>query len=132
MLVHDTYTHLNTPMFRNTTSRQVQVQCMPEISFISVMAKGEYLDRCDYRLDDWGSIPGRGKEFVSLAFVSRRHRSPTKTLIQRVQGVPSPGVKSGRDADHHLVPRSRMSKSYTSFPPWRLHGVAGQPYFLLK
>jgi hypothetical protein len=31
----------------------------------------------------------------------------------------------GRDADHspHLVPRSRMSRSYTSYFPKRLHGV---------
>jgi hypothetical protein len=38
-----------------------------------------------------------------------------------------PGVKSppGRDADHspHLVPRLWMSRSYTSSPPKRLHGV---------
>jgi hypothetical protein len=33
----------------------------------------------------------------------------------------------GRDADHspHLVLRSRMSKSYTSFLPWHLHGIVG-------
>jgi hypothetical protein len=42
-------------------------------------------------------------------------------------GSPFPGGKAqpGRDADHspHLVPRSRMSRSYTSSPPKRLHGV---------
>jgi hypothetical protein len=36
-------------------------------------------------------------------------------------GGPFPGTKArpGRDADHspHLVPRSRMSRSYTSSPP---------------
>jgi len=34
-------------------------------------------------------------------------------------------ARPGRDADHspHLVPRSRMSRSYTSSPPKRLHGV---------
>jgi hypothetical protein len=41
-------------------------------------------------------------------------------------------ARPGRDADHspHLVPRSRMSRSYISSPPWRLHGVAGHLYFL--
>jgi len=46
-------------------------------------------------------------------------------------GGPFPGGKArpGRDADHspHLVPRSRMSRSYTSFPPqapaWRVAGL---------
>jgi hypothetical protein len=40
-------------------------------------------------------------------------------------GGPFPGGKAwpGRDADHHLVPRSRKSRSYTSSPHKRLHGV---------
>jgi hypothetical protein len=44
-----------------------------------------------------------------------------------------PGSKArlGCDADHipHLVPRSTMSRSYTSSTPWHLYGVAGQLYF---
>jgi hypothetical protein len=37
------------------------------------------------------------------------------------------------DADHspHLVPRSRMSGSYTSSPPWRCKVKVGQFYSLL-
>jgi hypothetical protein len=50
-------------------------------------------------------------------------------------GGPLPGGKAwpGRDANHspHPVPRSRMSRSYNSLPPWRLHGVAGQLYFII-
>jgi hypothetical protein len=42
-------------------------------------------------------------------------------------GDPFPGGKErqGREADHlpHLTPRSGMSRSYTSSPPKRLHGV---------
>jgi hypothetical protein len=42
-------------------------------------------------------------------------------------GVLSPGLKRGPDVTltthPHLVPRSRMSKSYTSSPPKRLRGV---------
>jgi len=43
-------------------------------------------------------------------------------------------ARPGRDADHspHLVPRSRMSSSYNSSPSWRLYGVAGQLYGLVK
>jgi hypothetical protein len=41
--------------------------------------------------------------------------------------IPSGKARSGRDADHssHLVSRSRMSRSYTSSPPWSLHGDSG-------
>jgi hypothetical protein len=42
-------------------------------------------------------------------------------------GGPSPGVKRGRGVTltthPYLVPRSLMSRSYTSSPPKRLHGV---------
>jgi hypothetical protein len=51
-------------------------------------------------------------------------------------GGPFPGGKAraGRDADHspHLVPRSRMSRSYTSSLLWRPHGLAGQLYIHLR
>jgi hypothetical protein len=47
--------------------------------------------------------------------------------VQWVPGVLSPGLKCGRGvtltANPHLVRRSRMSRSYTSSPPKRLHGV---------
>jgi hypothetical protein len=46
---------------------------------------------------------------------------------------PFPRVKRGRGVTltthPRLVPRSRMSRSYISSPPWLLHGVAGQLYF---
>jgi hypothetical protein len=51
------------------------------------------------------------------------------TPVQWVPGVLSPGVKRGREVrlttHPHLVPRSRMIRSYTSSPPKRLHGVSG-------
>jgi hypothetical protein len=33
-------------------------------------------------------------------------------------------TRPGRDADHspYPMPRSRMSRSYISSPPWRIHG----------
>jgi hypothetical protein len=85
----------------------------------------------DYRLDDWGSIPGRGK-----ASVFRPALRTTQPPIQCVPvGVLSPGVKPGRGVTlithPRLVPRSIMSRGYISFPPWRLHGVAVQLYFTL-
>jgi hypothetical protein len=47
--------------------------------------------------------------------------------VQWVPGVLSPGVKRGRGVmlttHPHLVPRLRMSRSYTSSHPKRLHGV---------
>jgi hypothetical protein len=47
-------------------------------------------------------------------------------------GVPFPGGKArpGRDADHslHLVPRSRMSRSYNTSPPCGVHGGSGAAF----
>jgi hypothetical protein len=50
-------------------------------------------------------------------------------LVVVIRGKERPGS----DADHspHLVQRSRMSRSYTSSPPLRLHGVAGDLCFTL-
>jgi hypothetical protein len=87
----------------------------------------------DYVLDDRGSMPDRGKGFF-LAPASRPVLGPTQPPIQWVPGVLSPGVKRGRGVmltiHPHLVPRLRMSRSYTSspshVPPWH---VAGQLYF---
>jgi hypothetical protein len=66
------------------------------------------------------------------ASVSRLSLKPTHFSNQWVPGVLSGGkARPGRNADHspHLVPRPRMSRSYTSPPPWCLHGVARQLYF---
>jgi hypothetical protein len=48
-----------------------------------------------YGLDSRGSIPGRGKRFVSSP-VSRPALGPTQPSIQRMQGV----KRQGREADH--------------------------------
>jgi hypothetical protein len=53
--------------------------------------------------------------------VSRPALGPTQPPVQWVLGVLSPGVKRGRGmtltTHPHPVPRSRMSRSYTSSPP---------------
>jgi hypothetical protein len=50
-------------------------------------------------------------------------------------GAPFPGEKRGRGVmlttHPHLVPRLRMSRSYTSSPPRRLHGVERDSFTLL-
>jgi hypothetical protein len=72
-------------------------------------------------------ISGRGERIFPLAFVSRPVLGPTQPHVQWVPRVLNPGVKRGRGVTltthTHLVPRSRMSGSYTSSPPKRLHGV---------
>jgi hypothetical protein len=59
--------------------------------------------------------------------VSRPALGPTQPPVQSVPGVLSPGVKRGQGlmltTHPYLVPRSWMSRSYTSSPPKRLHGV---------
>jgi hypothetical protein len=68
----------------------------------------------------------QGQIFL-LAPAFRLALGPTQHPIQWVPGVLSPGVKRGRGVTltthPHLVPRLRMSRSYTSSPLMCLHGV---------
>jgi hypothetical protein len=68
----------------------------------------------------FNDISNRGERIFPLASVSRPALGSTQPPVQWVPGVLSRGGKArpGRDVDHspHLVPRSRMSRSYTSPP----------------
>jgi hypothetical protein len=79
-----------------------------------------------YRLDDRGSISGRGKLFFLYPLCPDRLWGPP---IQWTLGV-----KRGRGVTltthPHLVPRSRISRSCIS-SPWRLHGGSGTVLLLL-
>jgi hypothetical protein len=74
-----------------------------------------------------GFDPRRGQRIFPLASVSRPALGPTQPTVQLVPEVLSPGVKRDRGVmlttHPYLVPRSWMSKSYTSSRPKRLHGV---------
>jgi hypothetical protein len=71
--------------------------------------------------------PRQGQRIFPLASVSRPALGPTQPPVQWVPGVLSRGLKFSwgvtLTTHPHLVPRSRMSRSYTSSPPKRLHGV---------
>jgi hypothetical protein len=79
---------------------------------------------------DW-TIGGRSPAEVKIIFpsVSRPALGPTQPPMQWVPGILSAGVKRGRGVTltthPHLVPRSRMSKSYNSSPPKRLMACSG-------
>jgi hypothetical protein len=83
----------------------------------------------DYGLNDRAigvRFPAGAKDFSSSLFVQTSSGThPTSCTMGT--GDPFPGAKArpGRDPDHspHLVPRSSMSRSYTSSPPKRIHGV---------
>jgi hypothetical protein len=83
----------------------------------------------DYGLDDRAievRSPAGAKDFsFSLCVQTGSGAHPASCTMGT--GVLSPGVKRRRGvmlATHpHLVPRSRMSRSNTSSPPKRLHGV---------
>jgi hypothetical protein len=75
----------------------------------------------DWKTGDRGSIPGRGERIFPLASVSRPALGSMQPPVQWLPGVLSPGLKRGQGVTltthFHLVPRSRMSRSYTSSLP---------------
>jgi hypothetical protein len=77
-----------------------------------------------YGLDDRAievRSPAEAKGFYSSLRVQTGSEAHTASCPVGTEG-PFPGGKarSGRDADHsHLVPRSKMSRSYASSPPKR-------------
>jgi hypothetical protein len=75
-------------------------------------------------------MAGRDERIFPVASVYRPALRPTQPPAQWVPGVVSPGVMRGRGVTlithTHLVPRSRMSRSYTSSSPRRLWRVAEQ------
>jgi hypothetical protein len=82
----------------------------------------------DYRLDDRGSILGRGKEFFPYPLCPDQLWGPPSLLPNMYQWVlPRGKRRPGRDGDRslHLVQRSRISRSYISSPSCRLHSGIG-------
>jgi hypothetical protein len=86
------------------------------------VVSGYWLD--DRAIEVWSPTAVRA---FSLTSVSRPALGPIQPPVQWVPGVLSPRIKRGRDVTltthPHLVPRSRMSRSYTSSPPWASIGV---------
>jgi hypothetical protein len=82
-----------------------------------------------YGLDDraiYVRSPAEARDFSSSPCVQTGSGAHPASC-PRSTGGPFPGakVRPGRDADHspHLVPRSWMSRSYTSSPPCACKGV---------
>jgi hypothetical protein len=84
------------------------------------------------RPGDRGSIPGRGQRIFPLASVSRPSLRPTPPPVQWVPGVLSQRIKRSRGVTltihPHLVPRSRMSRSYTPSPPSAFMACSGTTF----
>jgi hypothetical protein len=95
---------------------QQSVHCQPGSSVSTVSGYGLHDRAIEVR------SPAETKDFSS-----RPALVPTQPPVQWVTGLLSPGLKGGRGVTlttHiHLVPRSRMSRSYTSCPPKRFRGV---------
>jgi hypothetical protein len=76
--------------------------------------------------------PRQRQGIFPLTSVSIPAVRPTQPPVQWVPRILFKG-KARRDADHspHLIPRSRMSRSHTSSPLWRLRGGGGTALFIL-
>jgi hypothetical protein len=82
---------------------------------------------------DWTSGVGsaaKANNFSSSLYVVTSSGVHPASCPMGTRGKERPGC----DADHppHLVPRSGMSRSYTSSRLRRLHGVAGQVFTLIN
>jgi hypothetical protein len=67
-------------------------------------------------MDDWGSIVGRGRDFI-LATTYRPAVECTQPYLQWVPGALHLGVKWQMRENHlHLVPRLRMRGPVSPFP----------------
>jgi hypothetical protein len=85
------------------------------------------------RMDDCGSIAGRGEGFFLSSLCPDQFWGPLSFLSSGYRGsFPVGNARPGRDAHHspHLVPRSRICRSYKSSPPWRVHGGDGTVFSL--
>jgi len=83
----------------------------------------------DYGLDDRAigvRSPAGTKDFSSNLCVQTGSEAHPASSTMGIGG-PFPEAKRGRvvtlTAHSHLMPRSRMSRSYTPFPPKSYHGV---------
>jgi hypothetical protein len=88
----------------------------------------------DYRLDDRGSLPCRGKGFSSnLCDKTRSEAHSASNLMGIGDSFPRGKVRPGRVAKLllHLLPMPKMSRSYTSFPlsPWMASNMTVLFYF---
>jgi hypothetical protein len=91
----------------------------------------------DYGLDDQAiedRSPARAKDFSSSLCVQTGSGAHPASCTMGTGGPFSGGkARHRRDADHspHLLPRLRLSRSYTSSPPKRSHGVYRDSFTLL-
>jgi hypothetical protein len=73
------------------------------------------------RLGDRGSIPGRGERIFPSSLCVQTCSEAHPAFCTMGTGGPFPGVRRGPGVTltthPHLVPRSRMSRSYISSPP---------------
>jgi hypothetical protein len=74
-----------------------------------------------YRLDDWGLIPGRGRDFFLFAIMSRLALGLTQPSLHWVLGVKLLEL----EADHSSASSAEVKNtwSYTFTPPLCLHGM---------
>jgi hypothetical protein len=95
---------------------------------IRLFGSGNYMY---YYLDDRCSIPTEAKAISSNLCVQTGSGTHPASYPRVLRSFPYGKARPGRDADHspHLVPRSRMSTSYTSSPLGAYMAVAGQLYF---
>jgi hypothetical protein len=116
-------------LFLKNAWRQVEAN----VKYLAEYFKKFKLHNCACSTDWATAVRFRAEaKFFPLVSVSSPNLRPTPASYAMGIWGPFPRVKArlGRDADHslNLVPRSRMSRSYTTFPLVAYMVVAGQLY----
>jgi hypothetical protein len=119
--------------------RLMSLSCVILFININVVSQGRSVSVMPgYGLDDRAievRCPAETRDFSNLCVQTGSGAHPTSCAMGTGGGGPFPGgkVRPGSGAGHslHLVPRSWMSRSYTSSPPCASIGVLWDCLFLL-
>jgi hypothetical protein len=99
------------------------------------MSRGSSISSVWLRTGRPGFDPRQRQRIFILVSASNPALGPTQSPVQWVPGILSPGVKRGRGVMLTIYPHPvswlRMSRSYTSSPPRRLHGEQRVSFTLL-
>jgi hypothetical protein len=135
ILVHVLCTHTHAHAHAHTQTRSLLLLRLYLTSVIVWSWGSSVSIVSDYRVDDPVFNP-RQRQRISSSLCVQTSSEAHPASCTMGTGDPFPGVKCRRGVMlttlPHPVPRSRINRSYTSSPPWRLPGGGGTAFALYE